>query len=142
MKDYHCLINERVHYFYWNENLNCAITTLKILSEIFEIDLCPQVLNSTIGMLDAGRLGAWCGLIEGSLMFFGILGKERCYENKTIVNWCYDFSGEFKKLFGSLVCRELRPQGFRPENPPHLCEELTEKAIELAANYVYKITNK
>lgn len=32
---------------------------------------------------------------------------------------------------------ELRPQGFSPENPPHLGEGLTKRAIEYAASHIH-----
>ena len=48
------LIDKRVHDYYWEDNINCAMTTLKILGEIFSFDLAPQVLNSAIGLFGAG----------------------------------------------------------------------------------------
>ena len=116
MKDYSSLINERVHHYYWNEDLNCATTILRILAEIFEINLYSQTIYSVIGMHGAGGFGAQCGLVEGSLMFIGILGKNQDHENEAIVKYCYHFSSEFQKNFGSLVCSELRPQGFKPDS--------------------------
>lgn len=35
------LINVRVHDHYWDEDLSCAVTTLKILSELFYPNLHP-----------------------------------------------------------------------------------------------------
>jgi C_GCAxxG_C_C family probable redox protein len=139
MKEYDVLINKRVHHYYWDDDINCAKATLKILSEIFGVNLSSQVLDSAIGMHGAGRFGAQCGLLEGTIMFIGIIGRERGCENGDIVNYCYNFSNEFQNTFGSLVCKELRPQGFKPENPPHLCEELTKKAVGLSVNYISKI---
>jgi hypothetical protein len=112
---------------------------LKTLAEIFEINLPPQVIDSAVGMHGAGKFGAQCGLVEGSLMFMGIFGRERGYEDKIIVNSCYNLANEFQKDFGSLVCRDLRPQGFNPENPPHICEELTKKAVRFTANYILRM---
>ncbi|MDD5014829.1 MAG: hypothetical protein PHW73_06985 [Atribacterota bacterium] len=62
------LIDERVHVYYWKDKINCAMTTLKILGEIFSIDLDPQVSNSAIGLNGAGRYQAQCGLVEGALI--------------------------------------------------------------------------
>ena len=44
------LIDKRVCDYYWKDNINCAMTTLKILGEIFSIDLAPQVLNLAIDL--------------------------------------------------------------------------------------------
>jgi C_GCAxxG_C_C family probable redox protein len=139
MKGLNVLIEERVHHYYWNKDLNCATTALCVLAEIFEIDLCSQVIDSAIGMHGGGKFGAQCGLVEGPLMFIGIFGKEQGIDDKDIVNYCYCFLKEFQIKFGSIVCKDLRPQGFKPKNPPHLCEELTKRAIEFIVNYLIEL---
>ncbi|HBE79759.1 MAG TPA: redox-active protein [Firmicutes bacterium] len=136
MKDYTNLINERVHYYYWNEDLNCATTVLKILEEIFDIDLNPQTVQAAIGLHGAGGFGAQCGLVEGPLMFIGIFGTKQGREQDDIIKLCHDFAAQFQKEFTSLSCGDLRPQGFKADNPPHLCEELTQKAVRFAADYI------
>jgi C_GCAxxG_C_C family probable redox protein len=130
------LINERVHNYYWEYDLNCATTMLKILAEIYNVKISSQVLDAAVGMHGAGFFGAQCGLVEGSLMFIGIFGKEKELEEKTVVDICYNFADEFQKRFGSLLCRKLRPEGFRPDNPPHLCENLTKEAVKFTMNFV------
>lgn len=81
-------INERVHTLYWNDDINCAGTTLIILSKIFEISLCSQILDAAIGMPGAGRYGAQCGLVSGTIMAIGILGREKGLEHEDIVDKC------------------------------------------------------
>ena len=135
------LINEKVHSYYWNDDLNCAITSLRILSEIFQTNLCSQIVSAGIGMPGAGGYGAQCGLVSGSLMFIGILGKENGQKNEAIIKTCYEFAKRFENEFGSLDCRVLRPQGFKPDNPPHLCEEITKKAIMFTMSYLNSLDN-
>ena len=48
-------VGKRVHDYYWQQDLNCATTTLKILSEKFEIPLNKQVIDAAIGMHGAGK---------------------------------------------------------------------------------------
>lgn len=136
MENYRDMIKERVHKYYWEDDINCATTVLKALAEIYEIDLNSQVIDSAIGMHGAGKFGAQCGLVEGSLMFIGILGKKLGYKDKSIVDYCYSFAKKFQNDFGSIVCRELRPQGFKSDNPPHICEEITKKAVEFTCNHI------
>jgi C_GCAxxG_C_C family probable redox protein len=133
------LVDERVHHYYWNDDLNCTITSLLTLSEIFHINLREQVVDAGIGMPGAGRYGAQCGLVGSSLMFIGILGRERGLQPRDIVNTCHEFTKGFEQEFGNLNCRDLRPQGFKPDNPPHLCEEITKKAIMFTVNYLNSI---
>lgn len=129
-------IKDRVRCYYWEEDLNCATTVLKILGEFFEVEINPQVFAAATGMHGAGKFGAQCGLVEGALMFIGIIGQARNVPEKEIVQACYDFACSFQETFTSLLCKELRPEGFRPGNPPHLCEGLTNKAVDFALNYM------
>ncbi|HVJ48846.1 C-GCAxxG-C-C family protein [Desulfitobacterium sp.] len=133
---YQRFIDEKVHKYYWNDNLNCTTTSLLTLSEIFHANLCSQILDAVTGMPGAGRYGAQCGLVGSSLMFIGIQGKSKGLEHEEIVTICHDFAKGFEEEFGSLDCRDLRPQGFNPDNPPHLCEDITKKAILFTLSYL------
>ncbi len=132
-------IEEKVHEYYWTDDINCATTLMKTVSEIFDIELSQQVIDSAVGMHGAGKFGAQCGLVEGSLMLIGIIGRKKNLSDEMTVKHCYRFAEEFQKKFGSLNCSTLRPEGFKPENPPHLCEKLTVKAIEFTSGFINEI---
>lgn len=129
------VIDRRVHDYYWLEELSCAVTTLKILSELYEQELHPQVMDAAFG-LNAGRCGSQCGLVEGALLFIGIYGKHKELDSAQLKDRCREFCTAFQNRFGSLLCKELRPQGFDPQNPPHLCETLTKQAISFSVDFV------
>ena len=123
------LVQHRVHHAYWDQEWNCAVTTLRILAELSCTTLDQQILDAAVGMHGGGGYRAQCGLVEGGLMFIGILGKGRGMSDDAVVQVCYSFAQAFERTFGSLLCRELRPEGFSKDNPSHLCEELTRRAI-------------
>jgi C_GCAxxG_C_C family probable redox protein len=129
-------VKSRVSRYYWEDDINCATTTLNILAEHFGIELDWQVRHAALGMHGAGEYGAQCGLVEGALMFLGIIGREKGLEDETVVQACRSFAGAFEQRFGSLNCAVLRPQGFKEENPPHLCEPLTCTAVEFSLSFV------
>lgn len=139
MKEY---IKNRVHELYWNDDINCARTVIICLSELFKIDVEPQISWAAVGLHGAGGYRAQCGLVEGTLMFMGIylhtLGKA---ENE-IVSACYDFASAFEKRFGSLRCLELRPSGFSENDPPHMCENLTCNSVEFIYQFILEITKQ
>lgn len=136
---YEKLIRDRVSVYYWQDDINCASTSLKILGEIFDIPIHRQVLDAALGMHGAGEYGAQCGLVEGPLMFLGIWGRVRGRSEKEIIGWCNAFAREFEARFGTLLCRELRPEGFGPHNPGHPCEPLSCRTIAFAAAFIGKI---
>lgn len=136
MKEY---IKKRVHELYWEEDINCARTTLICLSELFEITIEPQAICSAVGLHGAGGYRAQCGLVEGTLMFIGIYMHEMGKTEADIVSACYHFASAFDKTFGSLRCLKLRPAGFSENDPPHMCENLTCRAIELAFHFMTQL---
>jgi hypothetical protein len=133
------LVAKRVHEYYWEYNWNCATTVLRILAEIEGIELAEQVLAAAVGMHGAGRYGAQCGLVEGGLMYLGIRYYEQIGAEAT-GKLCNKLAGQYEKRFGSLLCRELRPQGFHPDNPPHLCEQLTVDSILFYLDFLSKVS--
>jgi hypothetical protein len=134
--DHKELIQKRVAVYYWQDDINCATASLKILGEIFDIPMSKQVLDAALGMHGAGEYGAQCGLVEGPLMFLGIWGRHRNYGDGEIIRWCHAFARQFEERFQSLLCRQLRPEGFGPHNPGHPCEPLTCRAIAFAVEFV------
>lgn len=131
-------VGKRVHKYYWEDNFDCAETTLKILSECFQLPLNKQVIDSALGLPGAGQNGETCGIVSGNVMFIGIIGKANKIEHSVIKIGCKQFAKQFKSTFGSLQCGVLRPEGFHPDNPPHLCEKLTCEGILFCINFVAK----
>ena len=123
-------VQKRVHHYYWNENLNCASTTLHVMSEYFKVDINPQVFDAAVGMHGAGGYQAQCGIVEGTLLFIGILGRSKGVCDGKIIAFCNKFATMFEGKFKSLSCNVLRPEGFGPNNPPHICEDLTARSID------------
>jgi hypothetical protein len=128
-------IKQRVHDYYWQKDFNCANTTLAVLAEIFSVKLSAQITSAAFG-LNAGRLGLQCGLVEGSLMFLGVLGQAQKLDNAAKHGLCQKFVLAFQREFGAITCTKLRPEGFSPQNPPHLCEARTLHSIAFSANFI------
>ncbi|WP_070000863.1 C-GCAxxG-C-C family protein [Cellulosilyticum sp. I15G10I2] len=137
--DLSVFIDEQVYKFYWEEDYNCATTSLKTLSAIYNIQLSSQVIDAAQGMHGAGKYGAQCGLVEGCLMFIGIYGTHIGLEQSVIVKTCYDFAESFEEHFRSIRCSDLRPGGFQKTDPPHLCEALTKKALLFSVDHLNNV---
>jgi len=132
-------IKTRVARYYWEEDINCATTVMRILSEVFNIELSDQVISAATGMHGAGEYGAQCGLVEGGLMFLGIFTTHNGYSRDATVECCFEFAQAFESNFSSLQCSVLRPEGFKRTNPPHICEPLTCRAVEFTLSFVKRI---
>lgn len=133
-------IKDLVHTYYWNLDINCARTTLKSLSAIFNVPLSNQTLNAAIGLHGAGGYRAQCGLVEGSLMFIGIYFSQNGYSDNDIALLCFQFAEEFTEYFNSLKCYDLRPNGFTKDDVPHACEKLSVNAIDFTYQFINRNT--
>jgi len=122
-------VRREVHHHYWDNDDNCAVTTIQTAAPLFGIAVEQQVISSALGLHGAGGYGAQCGLVEGGLMMIGLLGSRSGESREQTIHLCRSYAAEFEEAFGSLLCRELRPEGFRPDNPPHLCEKLSVRAV-------------
>lgn len=131
-------IDEKIKLYHHELKNNCAQTTLKILSEIFGIEICSQVIDSASGLNGGGRYGAQCGLLEGALMFIAIKANKEDKDKKYINKKCYDYTDKFKRKFESLLCGDLRPGGFKKGDPPDVCEKLFKKSLNFAIEYIKK----
>lgn len=141
----HCLVNimenyvkKRVAAYFHINDYNCVRTDLLILAEYFRVRLDRQILNAAVGMHGAGGYRAQCGLVEGTLMFLGLIGAEKAVAEEDIVVACRDFGQAFEEEFSSLQCRALRPGGFKEDDPPHLCEDLACRSTIFSISFVEK----
>jgi hypothetical protein len=131
------LVATRVERMYHDDDISCVHATLKILSEVFETKVAQQTYDSSWGMAGGGgSYGGQCGLIQGGIMFIGILGTNRGLDQDTLTQHCYDYSALAEKELGSLLCREIRPEGFAEDNPPDLCEPRTVQSIISTARFI------
>jgi hypothetical protein len=130
------IITKRVHELYWNDDVNCATTSLTVLSEQFSQPMDSQVIDSLLGMHGAACYGAQCGLVEGPLLFLGIYGRSKKIEDSLIREACYNYAASFETRFESLLCGKLRPGGFNDDDREHLCESLTVDAVSFAVDYI------
>lgn len=135
-------VKKRVGECYWKQDINCAETSLIILSEIFNLKLNEQVKHSALALPGAGQCGAQCGIVSGAIMFMGIFGRTHNIDDDIIKEFCKKFSKTFETRFKSLQCSVLRPEGFHPDNPPHICESLTCDGVYVSAQIVSELQNK
>jgi hypothetical protein len=69
-------------------------------------------------------------------MFIGLVADREGIGTIEMWQACADFASDFEKRFGSLRCKELRPEGFNDDDPPHVCEVLTVESIVFSARFV------
>ena len=132
-------IAKSVNDAYSINDLPCSVTTVKTINAIYRLDIPDAVIDAGWGFNGAGQYGAQCGLVEGALMLLSLLCRRRNFDREAADQIFFKFAAEFEQKFGSLNCRELRPEGFAPDNPPLLCEKISVTAIEFVAEFLEKV---
>lgn len=135
-------ISTMVHELYYGSDTNCARTMLFVLSKLLDQNIAPQTLQSAVALHGCGGHGDQCGLASGAVMFLGIYFLERGWNEKDVVCLAYTFAENYRNRFGSLLCRDLRPGGFSGEDPPHLCENLTNESIAFTHQFILDNSDK
>lgn len=131
------LVRKRIEHYYHDLDLSCVHSTLKVLSEVFEVELSQETYDTSAGMAGGGGLyGGQCGLIQGGVMFIGILGVRHRLDKETLEKHCYDYMEQSRKTLGSLLCKKIRPEGFKDDNPPNLCEPRTVESIIATTRFI------
>lgn len=129
-----------VRHYYWDRDLNCARTTLRCLENMLQEPLHPQIYTAVAGCHGAGATGGQCGLVEGGLLLIALRGAELGKEESEIVDLCARYSIQFIERYGSLSCKDLRPGGIHPNDPPHLCESVSVDAICFLHDFLDEMT--
>jgi len=126
-------ILEKMHYYYVEQGLNCAEATIIVLSEKFDLLINQQVMAAAIGMNGAGGSGAQCGLIEGSLMFLGILGVVKNATKDEIKAVIQNYTKLFNDKFHSLNCNFIKPEN---EYESKKCRDLAKESVQFCFEYI------
>lgn len=135
---------------------NCSQSVFASFSDVTGIDEETSLkLSSSFGG-GMGRMREVCGAMSGSFMVLGILfGYSKCddEEKKSHYGLIQNISNEFKKDYGSIICRELlsnlkpgtgsaptkRTADFYKKRP---CLEFVEYAVELTDRIIDEKSQK
>lgn len=128
------LIRKRMQAYFVEGEDNCAMSSLKILAEHFEMPPMPQAVAAARHVPGAGGAGEACGLVLGVLMFIGIWGAHHSYSRQRLNPLARRVTAHVHRRFGSLCCRDLqRESGCAPLATEMLSTLIPLLAEEMAA---------
>jgi len=108
-KSMETLVQQRVATYFVTGDNNCAMTVLRVLSEVFETPLAQPVIDAAQCMPGAGGVDHLCGLVAGALMFVGVWGGQQGLHRSVLRPVTSGLSQAVAERFGSLMCGDLRP---------------------------------
>ena len=131
------LVQQRVATLFSTGENNCAMTVLRVYSEVFETPIDDQVIDAAWCMPGAGGVKHLCGLVGGAVMFVGVWGAQQGLHRKALSPITRTLNGAIQAKFGSLDCRDLR----REEGCSALASEFLNFTIPILASALENVTH-
>jgi C_GCAxxG_C_C family probable redox protein len=103
------IIQRRVSEYFTSGRYNCAMTSVTVLSELFDVPVHPQVVKAGQVMPTVGGTGGLCGLVSGALMFVGVWGGQHGLSREELKPIARALVTAVEERFHSVDCRDLRP---------------------------------
>ena len=121
--------------YYFEGNYNCAEAILRAANEYYDLGLHDRDMISFGGFGAGIQSGNTCGAVLAGV---GVLSmkyvEQKAHESKDIKPVTMMLIHEFNKKYGSVLCKDIKPQSFKPEyrcrNTIEVACDIIEKVIE------------
>ena len=102
--------------YYYEGNYNCAETMIRAANEYYDLGLHDRDMIALGGFGAGIQTGNTCGAVLAAVSVLSMKYIEaKAHESKDIKPVTTMLMREFKKKYGSVLCRDIKPQSFNPE---------------------------
>ena len=115
--------------YYLNENYNCAETLIRAANEYYDLGLHDRDMIA-FGVYGGGiQTGNTCGAILSAASVLSMKYIEKkAHDSKDIRPVTTMLIREFNNKYGSVLCKDIKPQSFQPDIR---CKNTVETACEI-----------
>lgn len=115
--------------YYFTGNYNCAETIIRAANDYYALGLNERDMIMVAGYGAGMQTGNTCGAILSSIAVLSMKYVDgKAHESKDIKPATVLLTRKFKERFGSLLCKDIKPQFFSPENR---CKNTVHAACEV-----------
>ncbi|MCR5716425.1 MAG: C-GCAxxG-C-C family protein [Lachnospiraceae bacterium] len=102
--------------YYYDQNYNCAETLIRAANDYYDLQLHDRDMIM-LGAYGAGmQTGNTCGAILAAVSVLSMKYVEKkAHESEDIKPVTTMLIREFNKKYGSILCKDIKPQSFQPE---------------------------
>ena len=102
--------------YYFEGNYNCAETIIRAANEYYELGLHDRDMIM-VGAYGAGiQCGNTCGAVLSAAAVLSMKYVEaKAHESEDIRPVVMKLMRKFQAKYGSTLCKEIKPQSFKPE---------------------------
>jgi len=115
--------------YYFDQNYNCAETIIRAGNEYYDLGMNDSDMIAFGGFGGGIQSGNTCGTVLASV---GILSKKyietRAHDSADIRPVTILLMRKFNARYGSVLCRDIKPQSFNPE---FRCKNTIETACDI-----------
>lgn len=115
--------------YYFDGNYNCAETIIRMANEYYNLELHDRDMI----MMGAYGAGIQCGNTCGAVLAVAAVLSMRyveakAHESADIKPVTMKMMRAFKEAYGSTLCKDIKPQSFKPE---YRCQMTIETACDI-----------
>lgn len=123
------MLKDHIKTYYFDQNYNCAETIIHAGNDYYELGLHDRDMKM-LGAYGAGvQCGNTCGAILAGASILSMKYIEaKAHESDDIRPVTQAMIKAFKEKYGSTLCRDIKPQSFRPE---YRCLKTVETACDI-----------
>ncbi|MFA5828869.1 MAG: C-GCAxxG-C-C family protein [Candidatus Gracilibacteria bacterium] len=125
------------------QDYNCGEVVVRTVANNLKIKLPIVAKKISSAMNGGGRAGAQCGILEAGLLILSLLcGRADSKQPRDPLQiLAYKLTKKFENEYGNLLCRNIRPEGFKPDQINNICEERIIYGIIFLLNFFEEISN-
>ena len=102
--------------YYYDMNYNCAETMIRAGNEYYDLGLHDRDMIAFGGFGAGIQTGNTCGAILSAVAILSMKYVEKkAHESKDIKPVTQALIREFNKRYGSVLCKDIKPQSFAPD---------------------------
>lgn len=123
------MLKDIANEYYLNENYNCAETLIRAANDYYDLKLHDRDMI-LVGAYGGGiQTGNACGAVLSAVSILSMKYVEaKAHESQDIKPVVTKLIRKFNEKYGSIQCKDIKPQSFSPE---YRCQKTIETACDI-----------
>ena len=123
------MLKDEIGKYYFEQNYNCAETILRAGNDYYNLGLHDHDMK-LVGAYGAGiQCGNTCGAVLSAAAILSMKYIEtKAHESADIRKVGTNLIRKFNLKYGSTLCKDIKPQSFKPE---YRCQKTVETACDI-----------
>lgn len=123
------MLKDTYEKYYYDQNYNCAETMIRAANEYYDLKLHDRDMIMLGGYGAGMQTGNTCGAVLAAVSVLSMKYVEKkAHESTDIKPVTTALVSKFNKQYGSILCKDIKPQSF---DPKFRCRKTIETACDI-----------